>query len=69
MLVAAFSAALPGDGYTACDARSGPIRLAGGAARAQREVALPAAWNRARLELIAFVQDERSGSVLQALSA
>lgn len=47
----------------------GPIRLAGGAAQAQREIALPAAWNRARLEVIAFVQDERSGSVLQALSA
>ena len=47
----------------------GPIRLAGGAARALREIALPAAWNRARLEVVAFVQDERSGSVLQALSA
>jgi hypothetical protein len=47
----------------------GPIRLAGGAAQAQREIALPAAWNRARLEVVAFVQDERSGSVLQALSA
>jgi hypothetical protein len=47
----------------------GPIRLAGGSAQAQREIALPAAWNRARLEVIAFVQDERSGSVLQALSA
>ena len=40
-----------------------------GAAQAQREIALPAAWNRARLEVVAFVQDERSGSVLQALSA
>ena len=47
----------------------GPIRLAGGSAQAQREIALPAAWNRARLEVIAFVQDERSGRVLQALSA
>ena len=47
----------------------GPIRLAGGAAQAQREIALPAVWNRARLEVVAFVQDERSGSVLQALSA
>jgi hypothetical protein len=47
----------------------GPIRLAGGAAQAQREIALPAAWNRAQLEVVAFVQDERSGSVLQALSA
>lgn len=47
----------------------GPVRLAGGTAQVQREIALPAAWNRARLEVIAFVQDERSGSVLQALSA
>ena len=47
----------------------GPIRLAGGAAQAQREIALPEVWNRAQLEVVAFVQDERSGSVLQALSA
>jgi hypothetical protein len=47
----------------------GPVRLAGGAAQLQREITLPEAWNRARLEVIAFVQDERSGSVLQALSA
>jgi hypothetical protein len=47
----------------------GPIRLAGGSAQAQREIALPAAWNRARLEVVAFVADERSGSVLQAVSA
>ncbi len=47
----------------------GPIRLIAGKARVQREIALPAAWSRARLELIGFVQDERSGRVLQALSA
>jgi hypothetical protein len=47
----------------------GPIPLIGGAAQVRREIALPAAWNRARLELVAFVQDERSGSVLQALGA
>ncbi|MBI5909628.1 MAG: DUF1223 domain-containing protein [Betaproteobacteria bacterium] len=47
----------------------GPIRLLAGTAWVQREIALPAAWNRARLEVVAFVQDERSGSVLQALSA
>jgi hypothetical protein len=47
----------------------GPIRLAAGNARVQREIALPAAWNRARLEVVAFVQDERSGRVLQALGA
>ena len=48
---------------------TGPVRLTGGAARVQREIALPAAWNRARLEVVAFVQDERTGGVLQALSA
>jgi hypothetical protein len=47
----------------------GPVRLSQGAARLQRDIALPADWNRARLELVAFVQDERSGGVLQALSA
>ncbi len=47
----------------------GPIRLTGGAAQVQRDIALPAAWNRARLEVVAFVQDERSGGVLQAGSA
>jgi len=47
----------------------GPVRLTDGAARVQRDIALPAAWSRARLEVVAFVQDERSGSVLQALSA
>ena len=47
----------------------GPVRLTGGAAQVQRNIALPAVWNLARLELIAFVQDERSGSVLQALGA
>jgi len=47
----------------------GPFRLIAGAARVQREIALPAAWNRAHLDLVGFVQDERSGRVLQALSA
>jgi hypothetical protein len=47
----------------------GPIRLASGKARVRRELALPAAWNRAGLELVVFVQDERSGAVLQALNA
>ena len=47
----------------------GPVRLVAGAARVQREIALPAAWNRARLEVIAFVQSARSGGVLQAVSA
>jgi hypothetical protein len=47
----------------------GPVRLNAGAARVERQIALPAAWSRARLEVVAFVQDERTGSVLQALSA
>lgn len=47
----------------------GPVSLVAGAARVQREIALPVAWNRARLELVAFVQNERSGSVLQAVRA
>ncbi len=47
----------------------GPVRLSAGVVRVQRQIALPAAWNRARLELVAFVQDERTGGVLQALSA
>ncbi|OGA32530.1 MAG: hypothetical protein A3F75_10670 [Betaproteobacteria bacterium RIFCSPLOWO2_12_FULL_64_23] len=46
----------------------GPVRLTGGTARVQREIALPAAWSRARLDLVAFVQGE-SSSVLQAMSA
>jgi hypothetical protein len=47
----------------------GPIRLAGGTADAQRDITLPAAWNRARLDVVAFVEDESSGVVLQAVSA
>ena len=47
----------------------GPVSLVAGSARVQREIILPAGWNRERLELVAFVQDQRSGGVLQALSA
>jgi hypothetical protein len=47
----------------------GPVRLVAGAARVQREIALPAAWNRAHLELVSFVQGQHSGNVLQAVSA
>ncbi len=47
----------------------GPVHLTDGAAQVQRNIPLPAAWSRARLEVVAFVQDDRSGSVLQALSA
>ncbi len=45
----------------------GPFRLDGGAARVRREITLPPDWQRERLETVAFVQDERSGRVLQAL--
>jgi len=47
----------------------GPIRLSSGKATLQREIALPPRWNRARLEVAAFVQDEGTGRVLQAVSA
>ena len=47
----------------------GPVRLVDGRARLARAIALPAGWNRTQLELVAFVQDERSGTVLQALGA
>jgi len=47
----------------------GPFPLNGGTARAQRRTALPPAWNRARLDVVAFVADPRSGAVLQAVSA
>jgi hypothetical protein len=47
----------------------GPIRFAGGAASLQRDIALSPEWNRARLDVVAFVQENRTGSVLQALSA
>ncbi len=47
----------------------GPFRLSGGTVRVRREIRLPAAWQRDRLESVAFVQDERSGAVLQALRA
>jgi len=47
----------------------GPITLTAGTTRAQRVIPLPATWQRDRLEIIAFVQNDRSGSVLQALRA
>lgn len=47
----------------------GPVDLVAGMVRKRREIALSPAWNRARLELAAFVQDMRTGAVLQALSA
>lgn len=47
----------------------GPLPLTAGMLRVQREIDLPPAWKRAQLELVAFVQQERNGSVWQAVSA
>jgi len=47
----------------------GPILLSEGKAQARRQIALPEALNRTRLEVVAFVQNRRTGSVLQAVSA
>lgn len=47
----------------------GPFRLNRGTIRARQEIKLPTAWQRDRLETIAFVQDEHTGSVLQAVRA
>ena len=47
----------------------GPIAFERGSAAVQRDVALPPGWNRERLSVVAFVQDARSGAVLQALKA
>jgi len=47
----------------------GPVRLAGGAVRTQREIAIPATWNPARLNVVGFVENETTGDVLQAVSA
>lgn len=45
----------------------GPIGLRDSSTRATREIRLPEAWHRDRLEIIAFIQNERTGAVLQAL--
>jgi len=47
----------------------GPIPLTGGEAQVRREIALPASWNRAQLEVIGLVEDRDSGTVLQAAGA
>jgi hypothetical protein len=47
----------------------GPVPLAGGTGRVHREIALPASWNRAQLEIVGFVEDGRSGRILQAVEA
>jgi hypothetical protein len=45
----------------------GPVRFAADGAHVQRDIRLPAAWNRSHLELAAFVQDRNTGRVLQAV--
>ncbi len=45
----------------------GPVRLGPDGARVQHDIRLAAAWNRSQLDLVAFVQDQRTGRVLQAL--
>jgi hypothetical protein len=47
----------------------GPIHLSEGAVHMQRDIVLDPAWNRAQLELVAFVEDDRTGTVLQAVNA
>ncbi len=47
----------------------GPVPITAGSARVQREIALSPDWNRAQLEVVAFVQDDQSGRVLQAVRA
>ena len=46
----------------------GPFPLSDGATQVRREIRLPSDWRRERLELVAFVQNERTGAVLQAAS-
>jgi hypothetical protein len=47
----------------------GPLALKDGRLQARQSIALPPAWKRDHLALVAFVQDQRSGEILQALSA
>jgi hypothetical protein len=47
----------------------GPIRLAGGSVRVQREITLAPEWSRAQLDVVAFVEDQATGVVLQAVNA
>jgi hypothetical protein len=47
----------------------GPIALTSGSTHAQREVVLSPTWDRERIEVVAFVENPRTGKVLQAVSA
>jgi hypothetical protein len=46
----------------------GPIALRDGSAQTQNEFALPPLWKRSQLTALAFVEDQRTGQVLQAVS-
>jgi hypothetical protein len=46
----------------------GPMPLVQGRGRMEQEVTIPAGWNRDNLQAVAFVQDQASGNVLQAVS-
>ena len=46
----------------------GPLRLIDGAVHMQREISIPSAWNAARLGVAGFVENEKTGDVLQAVS-
>jgi hypothetical protein len=46
----------------------GPMQLSQGSAHLRQEIKLPAGWNRQHLQAVAFVQDQRDGNVLQAVS-
>lgn len=47
----------------------GPIALSGGHAEVERMVAPGPSWNRAELGVVGFVQDMKTGQVLQAVGA
>lgn len=46
----------------------GPIPLQQGGAHLQQRITLPLEWKRQHLQAVAFVQDDASGNVLQAVS-
>ncbi len=46
----------------------GPMPLMQGNGRLQQEINIPAGWNREHLHAVAFVQDQASGDILQAVS-
>lgn len=47
----------------------GPVPIASGSLHTRREIALPPGWNRNRLEVVGFVENESTGDVLQAVTA